>query len=92
MPDVEVEGVRIKGFLIEDIMKENFLKEMQKNGIKSNVVGLVFMVENNKKKFLPIILSHQNNKEVEDKIIHLDSQNSTILNKFVELIKRLIKK
>ena len=89
--NVEVEGLRINGFLIEDILKEDFVKELNKDAPNLDIAALIF-VKKDKTPPVTIILNHQSSKEIEEKVLHLNCPDGDLLKKFSEIIKKRIKK
>jgi hypothetical protein len=90
----EVEGLRINGISIKDILSKDLIEDFEKENLNINPVSIVFINEDeqDKKKILiPIILGHQNKIEVEKGILHIDSPNEEYLIKIATLIKSRIR-
>ena len=87
----EVEGVRLKGFLVRDFIKEEFLKKIQENKVDVEPIALVFL-DKDVKQLTLATLNHQSPKEVEDKILHIQSQNEKLLEGFTNAIEGKLKK
>jgi len=84
MADVDIEGIRIQGFLIKDLLKDDFVKELAQLKADLDPVALVLIGK------VPLTLGHQKKEEIDKKIIHINCPNSELLDKFVNLIKKKI--
>jgi len=72
----------LEGITINDLIKEDFLEELRKKGGNIFPISLVFINEksNEKMKLVsPLILSHQNNEEINNKILHIESPDSNLV-------------
>jgi hypothetical protein len=90
----EVEGIRIKGISIKDLLIPELIQEFEAKNLSINPISLVFVQEEGKDKnnmITPIILGHQNKKEVEERILHVDSPNEEHLKIISEILKSKIK-
>ena len=79
------EKVLIKEKSLKDIFREDFLKSVKvKEGALFPVnVMFVHEVEKEKgKKLFPLVLSHQNGREVKRRIFHLECPNPELLEEF----------
>jgi hypothetical protein len=88
----EVEKYKFNNISIKDLLKKEVVEELEKGGFNIFPVSLVFINEEGeaKKKIVcPIVVSHQNNKEVQDKVIHLDCPNNKMLELFTRLLEKL---
>jgi len=77
----------IENIAISDLIKEDFLEKLKKIDMNIFPVSLLFINEKEKegvKQAFPLILNHQNNEEVKNRILHVESPNT-------ELVKALTK-
>ncbi len=82
------EKFALEGITINDLIKESFLKKLKDKDNNIFPVSLVFINEKGNEKnrqFSPLIISHQSNEEVKNKILHVESPD-TELAKFVTKI------
>ncbi len=82
----EIEQIRINGVVIKDLLNERFLKKLEDNKISHIPILLVLSIpeENNF-----VTLTHENPKEFEDKILHINSKNQTTMDKVVKVLEKL---
>ena len=84
----KAEKLLIENKLLKDFLKDDFTNKLDKFG-KIFPISIVFINEierDGKKISNPIIISHQNNEEVKNKIIHVESPDSDLIDKIVKLI------
>ncbi len=91
MPEIkeEIEGVKIINVSVNELLKQDFLEKIKKMDL--NAVSLVLVYEKGdkqKKIIFPIVLNHQNKLEVQNKIMHLQSPDSSLLDDLVKLFKK----
>ena len=90
---IEVEGLRVKGVLIKDFLKDDFVADIEALNKDVEVVALVVMKKNGEKGIpTPIVFNHQNTNEVKDKILHLDCSDAEILQKLSKIVEKRIKR
>ncbi len=79
------EKVKITDVFLEDFINEDFMKQL-KQEIDTDVVpiSLVFM----KKHSVPIIISHENPQELENKIVHISSPDEETIKKLTKIIEK----
>ena len=85
------EKVLIEHASLKDIFKDEFLQRITESGKDIFPVTIVFMNEfdvEGKKQAYPIILNHNSNDEVKNKILHIASPNSELLEMFIKIIER----
>jgi len=90
--DMEIEGLKLKGISIKDLLLPEFIKSLEKAKINLNAVSLVFIMEegNEKKKIVtPFVLNHQNSQEIKEKILHINGEKEKELKSLVEIIKKI---
>lgn len=90
----EIEGLKLKGLTIKDLLLPEFVKNIEKEGIDANAVSLVFVKEEKdgeNKKIFPFVFNHKNSEEIKEKILHISGDHETDLNKFLEILKNLKK-
>ena len=84
----EIEKVRLDKISITQLLNENFVKELDE--LKEGIIPItVVMITTKNNVPIPLIISHQNKKEVEEKIIHIESPDSNFLNKIKDIIQKL---
>ncbi|MBI2124708.1 hypothetical protein HYT92_02850 [Candidatus Pacearchaeota archaeon] len=89
----QIEGVRVEGLLLKEFLKDDFINELDTSLKDLEVVALIMMKKDGVNNGFPIVINHQNSKEVQDKLLHLECPNSETLNKIIKIIeKRLPKK
>jgi len=81
----------IENTSISDLIKEDFLEKLKK--INNNIfpVSLFFISEKkdgNIKQAFPLILSHQNSEEVQNKKIHIESPDTELVESVAKLIEK----
>lgn len=75
------------GLLISDFLDKNFLNKIKEKGLDMDAITLIFMIKNKSNEFYPIVLSHESNKDVENKRMSIiTSSNSEIVEKFIKLL------
>ncbi len=92
--EMEIEGLKLKGITIKDLLVQEFINNLKKAGIDANAVSLIFVREDvvgEKKNISPFVLSHQNSKEIDEKIIHISGSNEGDLKKFSDVLKKIKK-
>ena len=88
----EAERYKFSNISLKNLLKKEVLDELEKSNLNIFPVNLVFINEDGEGKnkiACPVILSHQNNKEVKEQILHLDSPNSKLLKTFTNLLNKL---
>ncbi|QQG40149.1 MAG: hypothetical protein HYS81_01935 [Candidatus Aenigmatarchaeota archaeon] len=83
----QIESVRLHGVGLGDLFDKEFasnLSQMDKDIMPASIV--LVKVKNNMP--IPLIMSHQNKKEVEDKILHIESPDPEFLQKVKSMISR----
>jgi len=76
---------------LKDIFKDDFisnLTKINKDLFPVTVVIIKEFEENGKKQAIPLVLSHQNNIEVKNKILHIESPDTDLLDKVVKFIEK----
>lgn len=82
---VQKEKVRVNNTSIENLINKNFLESIEKEvGQDIIPISIVFI----KKPATPIIISHENQKEIEDKILHINCLDESILDKLAKLLEK----
>ena len=73
--DTEIEGLKLKGISIKDLLLPKFIKNLESTGLNLDAVSLVFVMkegDEKKKAVSPFILNHQNSQEIKEKILHIN--------------------
>jgi len=87
----KAEKVQIENVTLNDIFKDEFIKKVKKLGKNIFPITVVFINEfdkDGKKQAYPLVLNHQSNKEVENKILHIESPDTDLLESFVKLLEK----
>ena len=86
-----VEKVRLEGTALKDVFKEDFLSKIADTGDNIFPISIAFVREFEKDGKLHsslITLSHQNNEEVKNKVLHIESEDPELLDTFLTIIER----
>ncbi len=86
---VEQEKVKIKDILVRDLLNEKFLKSLEdKEGRFVPTAIVLYYEAGGDKKVLsvPIIISHENSKETEERIVHVNCSDEKIIDKIVKAL------
>ncbi len=84
----EVEKFRVHGIILSDLLCEKFKKILKDNGMEAFPI---FMFLDVKSENDIVTLSHQNPKEFEDKIVHIEARTTRTLDKFAKLLEDMKK-
>jgi len=79
----------LEDFCLKDVFKEEFIKKVESIGENVFPVTIVFVNETgeeNTKSAFPIVFSHQNKGEVDNKIAHIESPNTDAVNNITKLL------
>ncbi|MDA3780891.1 MAG: hypothetical protein PF487_11840 [Bacteroidales bacterium] len=89
--DTEIEGLKLKGITIKDLLLPEFIKRLEDKKINIEAVSLVFIREeaDGNKGITPFIFNHQNSTEVKEKILHISGANESDLKKVSEIVKEV---
>lgn len=88
----EAEKFKFCSISIKDLLKKEVNDELEKSGLNIFPINLVFINEEgegNKKIACPIILGHQSNKELKEKVLHLDCPEQKLLKIFTKILTQL---
>ena len=86
-----VEKVRLEGMALRDVFKPNFLCKIDDAGENIFPISVAFVRESEKYGKLHsslITFSHQNNDEVKNKVLHIESEDPELLDIFLKIIER----
>ena len=86
---VEPTGYRIESLKLNDLLNENFIKKIDENDIKAELISIIFVCSDDEKKIFPVVLGHKNSDEVKNKIINLESPEVKILTKMLKILKEM---
>ncbi len=93
---VQIVKVTITNLVLRDLLKEKFVTELDKlcNELKIEItpISLILISESKdekEKKIEPIILGHDTKKNIMDNKINLESGNQQILDKVIEILKKV---
>ncbi len=84
---MEVEKIKLENIVLNQLLNESFLNKFKEMETDINVVSIVFASKNPKS--APIILSHENTKEIETKQIHVVCPDGEKLKEFSKILKEL---
>lgn len=85
-----VENQSLKELFNKDFLEK--LNKLDKNIFPATVFFVKEFERNGKKMVTPLILSHQNNKEVQNNILHIESPDTKLLDNFIKMIENKVKK
>lgn len=85
-----IEKIKKDNFLLSDIIDKDIVKKL--NSIDLVPINLVFIkdtqeMRNKKIPPQPLIIGHENDKEIKEKLIHITCTDEKLLNDFIESIK-----
>lgn len=84
----EEESLRLNGIDIKKLLNKDFVGKLEE--LKEDIVPISIIIVKAKDSMpTPLIIGHQNKKEVDDKILHIGSPDSNFLNKVKEIIEHL---
>ena len=89
MVKAKPEKFALEGITINDLIKEDFLEKLKKREENIFPISLVFLSEKSKEKMKlvsPLILSHQSNEEINNKILHIESPDSNLVESLKEIL------
>lgn len=87
----KAEKLLIENFSLNDVFKEDFLKklnELKNNTFPVNVIFINEFEKEGKKQANPLILSHQNTRDVHNKILHLECPDTNLLDSVAEMLEK----
>lgn len=85
----KAEKVLIENKLLNSIFKKEFLERISEFETKIFPIAVVFINEikiDGEKKGIPIILSHHTGEEIKNQQLHIESQNSDIMEFFIKFM------
>ncbi len=84
----EVEKIRLDKVSLSQLFNQNFINKLDE--LKEDVFpNAIILIKTKDSVSMPLIISHQNKKEVEGKIIHIESPDSDFLNKIKNMLQKL---
>ncbi len=86
----QIEGVRVQGLILKELLTNDFVSELNDSLKEFDAVALILMKKEGNGN--PIILNHQNAKEVQEKVLHLECQNADTLQKITKIIEKRVPK
>ncbi|MBU0757274.1 MAG: hypothetical protein KKF44_04360 [Nanoarchaeota archaeon] len=84
-----IEKIRVKGLTLVDLLDKKFLDLLKQSGLKVSPVNIAFFADVPEP---PIVLSHENPKEKEEKLLHIESKDPKKIEKFKEILTKYAKK
>ncbi|HLD49048.1 MAG TPA: hypothetical protein VJB11_01665 [archaeon] len=82
----EKEKVRLDNIALEDKFDKNFVDALKKEfGDEITLAGIVLI----HKPVTPIIVNHETQKEVEDKVIHIQSPDGKLIDRISNVMKQV---
>lgn len=88
---VAIEKVRLEGKSLGEIFKEDFMSKVFDAGENIFPISVAFVREFEKEGKLHaslITFSHQNSDEIKSKILHVESEDSELIDIFLRIIER----
>ena len=85
----KAEKVLIENKLLNSIFKKEFLERISKFETQIFPIAVVFINEmkiDGEKKGIPIILSHHTGEDIKNKQLHIESQNSDLMEYFIKIM------
>ncbi len=82
---VKSEKVEITDISITEMLNPEFSKALKKGFEDLEPVTIVFV---NKKTSMPLLVSHENQNEIDQKIAHIQCKDDALLNKFVKMLEK----
>jgi riboflavin synthase len=82
------EKAKITQIRVEDLLNKDFLSEMKDAGIKNIPVSL-FIHETGSNSVITV--GHQNPKEYDEKVVHVESTNPELLSKILKVLDKFRK-
>ena len=79
----EAEKFRIRGLKIEDLLNPQFVKSLRDNNIE--FIPFLLSLDLTSEKEI-VTINHENQKEVKENIIHIDSKTQHVLEKFSKVL------
>ena len=84
----EVEKIRLDKISLSQLFNENFVNKLEE--LKEEILlNAVILMKTKNNVSIPLIISHQNKKEIDGKIVHIESPDSDFLNEVKEIIQKL---
>lgn len=83
------EQVLFEGLRISDFLNEKFIKKIKESGLNVDAINLVLIIKEDKKEGYPLILGHQSHKELNEKLMHIDSPTKDVPEKFIKLLEEM---
>ena len=85
----KAEKVLIENKLLNSIFRKEFLEKVSEFETTIFPIAVVFINEmkiDGEKKGIPIILSHHTDEEIKNKQLHIESQNSDLMEFFIKFM------
>ena len=82
------EKAKVTQIRVEDLLNKDFLNEMRNEGIKNIPVSL-FIHETGSNSIITV--GHQNPKEYDEKVVHVESPNPELLQKILKVLDKFRK-
>lgn len=89
MIKAKAEKFVLEGITINDLIKEDFLDKLREKDNNIFPISLVFISEKGNEKMkqgFPLVLSHQSNEEIKNKILHIESPDSDLVESLKEIL------
>ena len=84
----EIEKIKVtKAVSIQEILDKKFIKAMDDTGLELEYINLACFSKSEK---VLAFIKHENSEEIEDKIIHIECDNSKVVDKLFEALKKII--
>ena len=81
-----------EGITISNFLNKKLLQRLKEKKLDITPISLIFIVKEKKGKdeiVYPIIVGHQNRKEVEDKILNINTPTTLTSTKFIKILEEM---
>lgn len=83
----EIEKFRLHGIDVNKLLNEKFVSKL--STLENVMATGIILIKTKDNIPTPLIITHQDKEEVEEKILHVESSDQDLLNKVKEIIKEL---
>ncbi len=82
---VKKEKVEMQDVRISELLDKQFHEKLREELPNLDLTAMVFI---DKKTSIPLLISHQNQEEIDKRVVHLDSMNEEILDTFIKILQK----
>ena len=87
--ETKQERVIFEGLKVSDFLDKKFLKRLEEIGLKADVINLILIIKENEKGNYPLLLGHESNKNLGEKILYIDSPTKDVPENFIKLLEEM---